>query len=186
VEVQSHGDAPRTFAVKRPRLQGSRYNVKVEWEMGDVTFEPLSIMANDDPITCAICAKEKGLLDQHGWKHMKQYVKSHSRVVRNVKQAKLRQARRSIKYKFGYQVPRDYDEAILLDKVNGNTHWQDAISTEIQKIDEYEVFQDKGKAIWEKGKVVNSPEGYKRSAYTSCLMSNMKVCTRPGLLQMAT
>jgi hypothetical protein len=26
----------------------------------------------------------------------------------------------SCQYKFGYQVPRDYDEAMLLGKVNGN------------------------------------------------------------------
>ena len=83
-------------------------------------------------------------------------------MVRSVKQAKLRQARRSIKYKFGYQVPRDYDEAILLDTINGNTKWRDAIITEIDQMDEYDVFKDKGKAIWEKGKVINAPQGYKK------------------------
>jgi hypothetical protein len=29
-------------------------------------------------------------------------------------------------------------------------------------MDEYKVFKDKGKATWEKGKVVNSPQGYKK------------------------
>jgi hypothetical protein len=38
-------------------------------EWGDYTKEPLAIIAADDPVTCAIYAKEKGLLDKEGWKH---------------------------------------------------------------------------------------------------------------------
>ena len=32
---------------------------KIEWETGEVTFEPLSVIAADDPITCAAYAEEK-------------------------------------------------------------------------------------------------------------------------------
>ena len=31
--------------------KGSKYNVQVEWETGEITFEPLSIIAADDPVT---------------------------------------------------------------------------------------------------------------------------------------
>ena len=31
----------------------------IEWETGEITFEPLSVIAADDPITCAAYAKEK-------------------------------------------------------------------------------------------------------------------------------
>jgi hypothetical protein len=142
--------------------KGSKYNVQVQWETGEVTYEPLSLIAKDDPVTCAVYAKENDLLDEPGWKHLKRYVKTHKRLVRSVKQAKLRQARRSIKYKFGYQVARDYDEAILLDKTNGNTNWQDAIDAEISQMDDYTVFKDKGKAQWSNKKVTNAPDGYKK------------------------
>ena len=47
-----------------PRYNGSKFNVLVEWETGESTYEPLDVIAADDPITCAIYAKEKGLL---GW-----------------------------------------------------------------------------------------------------------------------
>ena len=43
---------------------GSNYNVLLEWETGEVTAEPLNIIASNDPVTCAIYAQEKGLLDQ--------------------------------------------------------------------------------------------------------------------------
>ena len=36
-----------------PDWKGSKYNVQVEWETGEVTFEPLSVIAADDPVTCA-------------------------------------------------------------------------------------------------------------------------------------
>ena len=33
--------------------KGSKYNVMVEWETGEITEEPLSVIAADDPVTCA-------------------------------------------------------------------------------------------------------------------------------------
>ena len=45
-----------------PNYNGSLYNVMVEWETGKVTDKPLSIIANDDPATCAAYAKEHNLL----------------------------------------------------------------------------------------------------------------------------
>ena len=35
-----------------PDWKGSKYNVQVEWETGEITFEPLSIIAADAPVTC--------------------------------------------------------------------------------------------------------------------------------------
>ena len=49
-----------------PDWNGSRYNVQVEWETGEITFEPLSIIAADDPVTCAAYAKENDLLALEG------------------------------------------------------------------------------------------------------------------------
>ena len=50
-----------------PDWKGSKYNVQVEWETGEITFEPLSIIAADDPVTCAAYAKENDLLALEGW-----------------------------------------------------------------------------------------------------------------------
>jgi hypothetical protein len=48
--------------------KGSRYNVLVEWETGETTYEPLDLIASDDPVTCAQYAKQHGPLDTEGWK----------------------------------------------------------------------------------------------------------------------
>ena len=50
-----------------PDHKGSKYNVMVEWESGEVTYEPLTLISKDDPITCAVNAKKHDLLDTTGW-----------------------------------------------------------------------------------------------------------------------
>ena len=58
-----------------PSYQGSKYNVMVEWEDGEVTSEPLSIMAVDATTTCAIYAKQNNLLHLEGWKQFRRIAK---------------------------------------------------------------------------------------------------------------
>ena len=48
--------------------KGSKYNVMVEWETGEITDEPLSLIAADDHVTCAEYAKTHDLLLLDGWK----------------------------------------------------------------------------------------------------------------------
>ena len=69
-----------------PDWKGSKYNVQVEWETGEVTFEPLSIIAADDPVTCTAYTKDNDLLAVEGW-HMTEFrqplqVQSHLEVPR--------------------------------------------------------------------------------------------------------
>ena len=133
----------------------------VEWESGEVTYEPLTLISKDDPITCAVYAKKHDLLDTTGWKHLKRYAKTSKRLIRAVKQSRIRQVRASARYQHGFQVPKDYNDAIRLDKENSNTHWQDAMDLELAQIHEYKVFTDTGKAQFHNGKVV-TPDGFQK------------------------
>jgi hypothetical protein len=47
----------------------------IKWENGEITSEPLSILMKDDPITCAIYARDNSLLELEGWKCFKGIVK---------------------------------------------------------------------------------------------------------------
>jgi hypothetical protein len=47
----------------------------IEWENGEITKEPLKIIAADDPVSCAIYVRENGLLDKPGWKRFKHIAK---------------------------------------------------------------------------------------------------------------
>ena len=144
-----------------PNHKGSKYNVMVEWESGEVTYEPLTLISKDDPITCAVYAKKHDLLDTTGWKHLKRYAKTSKRLIRAVKQSRIRQVRASVRYQHGFQVPKDYNDAMRLDKENGNTHWQDAMDLELTQIHEYKVFKDTGKAKFHNGNVV-TPDGFQK------------------------
>ena len=50
--------------------KGSKYNVMVEWETGEISDEPISLIAADDPVICAEYAKKHDLLHLDGWKRL--------------------------------------------------------------------------------------------------------------------
>jgi hypothetical protein len=52
--------------------------------------------------------------------------------------------RQSSKYKFGYRIPKDYEEALKLDELNQNTKWEDATITKMSQLKEYKCFIDAG------------------------------------------
>jgi hypothetical protein len=52
--------------------------------------EPLQVIAKDNPVTCAIDAKENYFLYIDGWKQFKSIVKRQKKYIRMVNQAKLR------------------------------------------------------------------------------------------------
>ena len=63
------------------------------------------------------------------------------RTGRNKK--KKRSQTRKPEFKYGVQVPRNFEEAKLLDKQNGNTLWQTALETEIRTLLEMDCFDIK-------------------------------------------
>ena len=124
-----------------PDWKGSKYNVQVEWETGEITFEPLSIIADDDPITCAAYAKENDLLGLEGWCRFRSLAKKDEVFAKEIKQSKIRQVRRSQTYIFGYLIPRNYMEAMRFDSENKNSKWYDSIKLEMQSMLEYKLFK---------------------------------------------
>jgi hypothetical protein len=138
-----------------PKYMGSKWNVLIEWTTGEVTAEPLSTIAADDPVTCALYAKEHGLLELDGWKRFKGIAKRHKKLLRMVNQVKLRSFRTAPRYMYGYEVPKNYEHAVELDKRNGNTKWQDCTKLEMDQLHEYSVFKDHGYKA-------SAPDGYKK------------------------
>ena len=105
----------------------------------------MTVIGKCNPVTCAVYAKEHGLLNEPGWKQFKKYAckaKTLQCLVNNSKQA---QRFGQIVYKFGVRIPCNEKEAIMLDCENGNTYWQDTIEEETGQLFEYKVFRDLGK-----------------------------------------
>jgi hypothetical protein len=56
--------------------KGSTYNMLIAWETRESTYEPLNLIASDDPITCAEYALKHNLLDEPGWKRFRHYTRN--------------------------------------------------------------------------------------------------------------
>ena len=138
--------------------KGSKYNVQFEWETGEITFEPLSIITADDPVTCAAYAKENDLLALEGWRRFRSLAKKDKVLARAIKQSKIRQVRRSQTYMFGYLISRNYMETMQFDSENKNIKWYEAIKLEMESMLEYKVFKRWDKAILDKHKKVTNPQ----------------------------
>ena len=151
-----------------PDWKGTKYNAHVELETGEITFEPLSIIAADDPVTCAAYAKENDLLALQGWHRFRSLAKKDKVLARAIKQSKIRQGRISQTYMFGYLIPRNNMEAMQFDSENKTSKWYDAIKLEMESRLEYKVFKKWDKAILDKHKkVTNPPKGYHRISSSS-------------------
>ena len=80
---------------------GSSCNLLIEWETGEMTWEPLNNIIASDPYTCAVYEKKHDLLNTPGWKLLKKHVRTARRLIRTLKKSKYRQAKESRKYKHG-------------------------------------------------------------------------------------
>ena len=124
-------------------------NILDDWENGEKTYEPLSVLAADNPVTCELYAKENDLLHIDGWKRFRNLAKRDKTLTRAVMQSRIRQARRAKKYMFGYLIPISYKEALEFDKENNNTKWADATREEMDSIKEQQVFTKHQRVKWD-------------------------------------
>ena len=71
-----------------PNWKGSKYNAQVEWETREVSFEPLSVIAADDPVNCAPYAKQHHLLALEGWHRFRNLAKEIKPLLQQSSKAK--------------------------------------------------------------------------------------------------
>jgi len=106
----------------QPGYKGSSYNLQVEWQGGwEPTYEPLYDMFKQEPDAVIAYAEANGLLDTKGWGDVKQATQKKALSERRIHSARTHSPRFSPVYMFGVRVPRNHNEAMKLDKENGNT-----------------------------------------------------------------
>ena len=129
----------------------NKWEVLVDWERAEKDWQPLSLIFGDNPVTVSMYAKKNGLLRE--WPQCRRYTKNRKTMSRMAHQAKLKNFRQQPRYKFGIQVPRNHDEAMMIDTRNGNTAWRDSERLETKQLFDYDSFRDLGKGA-------PVPEGY--------------------------
>ena len=60
-------------------------------------------------------------------------------------------------YMFGFEVPCNHEQAVRIDRENGNRRWQDSEELEVKQLKDYNTFIDKGHKSRNR-----PPEGYKK------------------------
>ena len=123
---------------------------------GAVSTESSEFLAKEIPVELAVYAKANNLLEEKGWSQFKRLAKRDYITERLVKQAKLPSFCVSPKYKYGFEVPRNFIDVKRLDSKNGNTKWGDANMLEHVQLTEYDLFHNRG--IFKGCKI---PEGYR-------------------------
>ena len=163
-----------------PDYKRSHCNILVDWETGEMIYEPPSLTEND------AYAKKHDLLNELGWKHLKRFVKTSKCLVQAAKQqSRIKQVCRSIKYKFGYQVSMTNEElVVLLDKQHGKRKWHNTTEVELfqaSQIQSLTKVKDCVQAQFKRREMINaSPEEYHKNKIRIHLVKHDD--SRPALL----
>ena len=98
----------------------ARTEVQMVCETGATSTETLEALMRDIPVDLAMYAKENDLLELEGWNKLKRLASRSKLTERLVKQAKLHSLKYSPKYKYGFEIPKNYKDAERLDRQNHN------------------------------------------------------------------
>ena len=93
------------------KVINAKIEVQIVWEAGATSTKTFESLKKDIPVDLAVYAKENNLLELDGWKTLKRLADRSKLTARLVKQAKLHSLKYSPKYKYGFEIPKNYDDA---------------------------------------------------------------------------
>ena len=75
-------------------------------------YEPLDVVAADNPVMCAAYAKCNGLLNTPSWKHFKRIANREKKLTHMINQVRLYTVWHGRRYKYRYEVLHDHADAM--------------------------------------------------------------------------
>lgn len=130
--------------VRNPRYKGSSYNLLIEWDVGEPTWEPLNVISSCDPVSVAFYAVKNAMLKTKGWKYLNKQARNLPKIAKHVRQVLKAKVGGGPKYKYGVRLPDREKGCAEFDAENGNTKWTDANRAELDLLDLFEAFEDRG------------------------------------------
>ena len=119
----------------RPALRRTTagWDFCVQWRDGSTSWEKLSLLKETHPVQTAEYAVAQGIDHEPAFNWwVKKVLKKRERIISLVRKRQTRYLRKT--HKFGIECPKTVEEALALDKKNGNTLWQDAIALEMKNV----------------------------------------------------
>jgi hypothetical protein len=115
------------------RRSTAGWQICCQWRDGSTSWQNLCQLKESHPVQTAEYAKTRGIDHEpafNWWVH--HVLKKRDHIISMVKKRQTRYLKRT--HKFGIEVPKSIDEALALDKKNGNTLWADAIAKEMKNV----------------------------------------------------
>ena len=113
-----------------PVITTKGWSVKIRWMDDAVTWVPLNVMKNSQPLILAQYAKTMKIDTEPAFLWWVPHVlRKSSRLLSKVKTLFHKN-----NLKFGIEVPKSVKDALRLDNENGNTFWKDAINKEMTNV----------------------------------------------------
>jgi hypothetical protein len=115
---------------RRLRKSVAGWKLLVSWKDGSQQWIPLSIMKESNPVDVAEYAKSVGIADEpafHWW--VPYTIRKRDRIIAAVS-ARVKRTT----HKYGIEIPFTVQQALDLDKKNGDTYWRDAIEKEMSNL----------------------------------------------------
>ena len=74
--------------LNKKTVESSKIEIQILLNNGEISWEPLSVIRKDDPVTVAKYTREKILKNQRGWKWTKHIIKVEEKLIRFLKTMK--------------------------------------------------------------------------------------------------
>ena len=116
--------------IKHRRITTKGQKFEVEWRDGTSSWIPLKILKESNPIEVAEYVVSRGLEKEPAFNWWVKHTLRRRDCI--IKQVWHRVVKKNIK--FGVCVPNSVEEALKIDKENGNTLWTDAINKELKNV----------------------------------------------------
>jgi len=164
--ILDHRDQHKGRRNPRARSGGrlADYQVLIEWESGERTWEPISQIYKSAPTHLADYAMQHDLINKWECKSikLKELAEKSKNMLRLIHRVKITSHAGTPVYMYGVQVPRSHREAMEMDMKNRDRLWSNSEGLELEQLEEYEVFEDLGH---ESNPTARAPKGYKKISY---------------------
>ena len=127
--------------IKGHRKTNKKWEVLVDWDHTNESWEPLEDIRLVDAVTLAEYAIEKKLIYKPGWKWAKKKGKSPKKFIRMARNFKSQVKDLKARFKIGIEVPRGVNDAMRLDSENKNNKWMEAITKEKYQLFDFDTFE---------------------------------------------
>jgi len=147
-EVKQADAFVETKSGRRRRITTKGWEILVRWKDGSETWVPLKDMKESYPVQLAEYAVQARVHEEPAFAWwVRDVLRKRERIVAKVKSKYWLRT-----HKYGIQIPKSVDEALAIDRENGNELWAEAIAKEMANV----------KIAFEECDKDGPPPGYKK------------------------